>query len=82
MEAPTKVFGPARIVALALIGLVALGLAYLQFKPASTPSPFLPERAPGSCSSTPATTRPQTAATPPTVGRSSCARTGTTPARA
>jgi pimeloyl-ACP methyl ester carboxylesterase len=37
MEAPTKVFGPARIVALALIGVVALGLAYLQFKPAGDP---------------------------------------------
>ena len=37
MEDPTKVFGPARIVALALIGVVALGLAYLQFKPASDP---------------------------------------------
>src|SRR2546423_14405686 len=32
MEAPrAKVFGPARIVALALISLTALGLAYLHF---------------------------------------------------
>jgi pimeloyl-ACP methyl ester carboxylesterase len=34
MEAPrTKPFGPARIVALALISLAALGLAYLHFSP-------------------------------------------------
>ena len=43
MEAPrTKVFGPARIVALALISLAALSLAYLHFgagnDPVSVPS--------------------------------------------
>jgi pimeloyl-ACP methyl ester carboxylesterase len=36
MEAPTtRLLGPARIVALALIGLVVLGLAYLRFAPDS-----------------------------------------------
>jgi len=33
MEAPTRIFTPSPIIALALIGLAALGLAYLRFAP-------------------------------------------------
>ena len=36
MEAPTRPFGPARIVALVLIAIAASGLAYLHFAPGTT----------------------------------------------
>ena len=40
MDAPTtRIVRPARIVALALIGLVVLGLAYLRFAPTATRHP-------------------------------------------
>jgi hypothetical protein len=44
MEPPTRIFTPSRIIALALIGLAALGLAYLRFAPGAE-SVFVPKGA-------------------------------------
>ena len=82
MHASTKVFGRARIRPGADRTGRASASRYLHFTRQRPRLRSRPAHAPGSCSSTPATTRPQTAATPPTAARSSCARTGTTPTRA
>ena len=73
----TKPFGPARIVALALISLTALGLAYLHFS-AGNDSVSVPSGAHADQRrSTPATTRPRAAATAPIAARSSYPKAGT-----
>ena len=83
MEPPTTpTFTPARIVALALIAVLACGLAYLRFGPDGGSVSVPAGAKAGDLTLAPLQLRaPRTGATQPTAARSSCPRTAPTRSR-